>query len=379
MKFLKYFFLVGFPNQLIRTLTILFFISSIQAAETPSLDDFKDQLRRRADTILPSFQTEEPNVWNMEKLLFTHILMYEKTKDHFFLDEMVRLTDALFENRDDRRKRSDQLRNKILPAWSTTAYSDSDSKKRTAYVVHTGILTAPIAQFIRIIFKNPQLKELYGEKAKSYLTQVIESVRIFDSEWNKEGYYFWPKGMGKIKKSLTDKEKTPLPFNQMLALGNTLIYLRHVAPTRKKREEFKNKASLMAQFFKKHLEKIDLDNRYVWKYAVNGPIEDSSHAGLDIQFVTLAFKEVLVFKESNLEKFVNTFKRITKKAFPTQTTTISSHVDGSNKNTTENFDNACQRWLTLQFADPYIKKTCAEIAKTKKNLPPLWQAQIWEE
>ena len=74
--------------------------------------------------------------------------MYEGTGDPRYLRRVKEHFDAILANRDDRHNVKDQVRNKVMPLWSTTRYS---RPKRYSWIVHAGMITFPIARWVYLV------------------------------------------------------------------------------------------------------------------------------------------------------------------------------------------------------------------------------------
>lgn len=98
------------------------------------------------------------------------------------------------------------------------------SSQPVIFAVHTGVITYPIATFVRTVYTSPPLRRnpRYKAKADEYLAAVEEAVAVHDDEWREEhgrGYFRWLKGMP------LPYDGTIQPINQCVALGRTYLEL----------------------------------------------------------------------------------------------------------------------------------------------------------
>lgn len=192
------------------------------------------------------------------------------------------------------------------------------------FSVHTGMITAPIAEFCRLVRANPRLMPRYGAKAARYLTAVRAAVACHDREWRQndegEGWYVWEKG-------------TPLAFdgcempnNQFLALATTQLHLSAVTG----HPPYRDRAVRMLTTFRNDL--TVQGNSYVWPYwwskghVYNGyrqaddvsewtpaypngakQIEDGSHGAVDVEALLAAYRLGLVFGEGDVRRIAATY------------------------------------------------------------------------
>ncbi len=278
--------------------------------------------------------------WTRSPILDSYVLMYEATKDTYYLDKLVLQIDDIISLRDDNILYED-YNGESLPGWSSKAYTTNGEGMR--FVVHSGVITYPMVKFAKIVYSNPSLYKSYNSKADFYLQSVNEVVDAHESEWvtgpneiaaDDEGYYIFPED------SPVNNPGLYIPHNQQLAMARTLL----VFPQN-------DRAEKIGKIFKGDLENY-LENSYVWHYwwgeegldITNSKYEDTGHGGLDIRFALDAHENGLLFGENNLRKFSRTFTENIFKEY----SKISFRVDGSFKEdgTGGNLKSAA-RWLGL--------------------------------
>lgn len=343
---------------------------SMIAAVTPGIEfDYN------TDRLLERFRSEwqHPPIWSESKILEAFVEMYKATKDTQYLDSLVKHADELLSMRDDKTGRVDITNNRPMPGWGTDKYSCG---KRYVDVVHVAVLTYPMLFFAKVVEANQELHTRFGEKAKHYIAETIASLSTFDSEFRTigdEGFYFFPERYRKLgvcgNKNYPAWAGDERPFNYSLAIGR--VHLRLYQLTHDNAHLIR--AERIARRFKQFLRVSN--GAYVWVYWVGGRVEDTSHGGLDIQFVKLASKMGVVFMETDLTRFANTF--ITNIARNPER--LCTHVDGERRGTA-NYNTACERWLDLAGVDERVYRICRNIIIDLEGDTPLGMAKLlkWE-
>ncbi|WP_020575570.1 hypothetical protein [Actinopolymorpha alba] len=214
------------------------------------------------------------------------------------------------------------------------------------FAVHTGMITYPLAAFVRLVYGDPQLRKTprYKAKADEYLAAVVDAVAVHDPEWRQgeggagagvgagvgAGYFQWPKGMP------VPYDGTAQPINQSVALGCTYAELAKATGSAAYRERVLGLATMYAA----QLE-VDGGGAYIWPYwpkfsqvylgyaktgdpatdisaytpaygrpgAGNRQYEDLSHGAIDVEFAVLAFRYGMAFRGVDLVRFARTYTR----------------------------------------------------------------------
>ncbi|MEV6153212.1 hypothetical protein AB0L53_22980 [Nonomuraea sp. NPDC052129] len=200
------------------------------------------------------------------------------------------------------------------------------------FTVHTGMITYPLASFVRLVHQNPRLRAnaRYRSKAAEYLTAVKAAAAVHDPEWVRTdaglGYFIWLKGMP------VPYDGVEQPHNQSLGLGQTYAELAAATgdPT------FRDRTRRLARGFAGDL-RTDADDAYVWPYwptfgkLYNGytkaenvsewtpsygtppkgaqQMEDLSHGGIDVEFAAVAHRWGLGFHDRDLARFARTYTK----------------------------------------------------------------------
>ena len=276
--------------------------------------------------------------WGESYVLMGFVSMYEATKDTGYLDRLITHFDAVLANRDDRLGITDQIRNRIMPAWSSKKYS---AGLNHAWLVHAGMITDPAARFVYLVNSTPGLQVKYSSKAQEYETAVKETVDCFDGEWgmnaNQEGYY---------RNIYTGT--TASPYNMQGALGRTMLNLWLATGETK----YRDKVEALANYFKNDLQQVG--NRYQWKYsAYSSTWEDVSHGGIDVDFAFQCYQAGIVFNEADMAKFSETLKFL----YQEDTDLFSYYVNGSDG---ADLSNRAGYWGRLGFLDQDLRQLLAD-------------------
>lgn len=263
--------------------------------------------------------------WRESYIMLAYTVMYNASKDIYYLKKLIDHADVVLSNRDDAIGLLD-YRGITSAGWRSKKYTSTvDSTYYYSFIVHSGMITFPIIRFVDIVHRDSTLLVLmttdgitFLEKANNYLKKVEETIAYHDDQWingpgETEGYYVYRSDAEFLKYSKYIDPGKHLPFNQQNALGRVLILLYKLTG----KDKYYDKALRLANFFKSRLKILD-DNSYVWNYWMDinnavykGRGEDISHASINVSFAVLAFHNSIVFDNINMQRFVNTFtKRI---------------------------------------------------------------------
>lgn len=259
----------------------------------------------------------------------------------------------------------------------------SCASQPVVFAVHTGMITYPIAAYVRTVYADPKLRthRHYKAKADEYLAAVEAAVAVHDDEWRESeglGYFQWPKGMP------VPYDGTEQPVNQSTALGQT--YAELAAATGSAR--YRSRTRALARMVAAQLT-VDSDQAYVWTYwptfglmykgfAKTGSpdtdvsaftpaygsggvgaqqIEDLSHGAISVEFAALAFRERLGFRGSDMARFARTYAdNLATEADGVATTFV--RVDGSGDLATSGQYLQAPRWLPATRWDDRIFPHC---------------------
>ncbi len=276
--------------------------------------------------------------WGESFVLRSYAEMYSATRNIDYLEKVIDHFDRMLKHRDDRYGKRDKFMNKVYPAWGSSKFT---MDKWRAWLVHQGMILYPVMMFVDFVKSDSSLVREYGEKADFYLSQVQKTIDSYNDQWISEGdwgYYQYPEGIHNL---------SFLPFNEQNAAGRVLILLTKVTG----KSEYSDKAERLARDFKKSLIYIEDKNAYKWIYSAPSPrelnpsgAEDISHASINIDFAVLAYNNGIVFDETDMERFSNTFTKLIYLG-PEK---FSTHVDGTRKGREfRNIERHIGKWLSL--------------------------------
>ncbi len=166
--------------------------------------------------------------------------------------------------------------------------------------VNTGLMFNPMIQLAEVI-KKEKLSEYYQKKANDYIAAAIDALEYHEVDWvdidDQRGYY-----------SEFNKDKRPLPWNQMFEPGKVLIGIYNITGE----VQFKEKAEKMINYFKENLEYDKKNDLYIWKY-LNWEgytaTENVNYARIDMTFIYEAYRAGIGFTEEDMNRFINTYRK----------------------------------------------------------------------
>jgi len=275
--------------------------------------------------------------WNESYLLMACLAMYEGTGDIRYLERVWDRADRVFRVRDDRLGIRDELRGRVMPAWSTLRQTGG---KRHALVAHNGMITFPIARWTYLVRRDPALRTRFGQAADRYLGLIIETARAFDAEWREQpdrrAAFYHGTLIGRA-----------VPINQQSAMGRTFVALWLATGDR----QWRARAERLARYLRNRMRKDG--DRYVWAYSPEGTnAEDFSHAAINADFAFQCFRAGIVFDGADLRAIANTFKRCAhiRQGF-------HRYIDGTRD---VGLSLAAGRWGHFGFVDPAVRRLIAD-------------------
>lgn len=256
--------------------------------------------------------------WSESYLLMAYVEMYRATKDPDYLRRLVSHFDRILTNRDDVRGKVEAYAGKPLAGWGSSSYSDN---KWHVWIVHTGMITAAPAEFVRLVAEERSLKSEFGAKGREYQARIEESLRDAEPYWRSgpakdEGYYYGA------------HVAAALPVNQQNALGLTLIAMAKATGNR----TYRDHAERLARYFKRRLRPVT-NGAYDWAYWPRPDkdgkgSEDISHAGINVLFAARCEQERIVFNREDLSRFAETWLRKVLQPDGTWAGTVAGTGDG---------------------------------------------------
>ena len=223
------------------------------------------------------------------------------------------------------------------------------------YVAHDGMMTYPIAQFVRLVKQDAQLQQRFGEAAEGYLA-LLE--RHFFAKWDSKRWI--EDGERGVYWESQDPEHpqryASLPMNQYTAFGRTVIELYRAT----KKPEYLDRATKMARTVKSLLK--EEDGAYLWSYME--PVaewdtrekpkyyENTNYADLDVSFMIDAFEAGVVFDREDMQKLTNTFIEVMWNG-SMEEPTVAGRVDGTNGTS-----DRVAEFVRLSQFDPRVWRIC---------------------
>lgn len=249
--------------------------------------------------------------WNENRLLASYLVMYGVTEDTRYLDSAVKHIDVVL-------SRATDANGDGLKLW----LEKEGQEARCDY--ETSQIADPIAYFARVVHDDPELKRAYGAKARSYASFINGNVvpsfeKFYGQRWGE-----FRDGRGILYSVHTDKKtgrKVKMSRHNNQYASKARIYLDLGVVLGKRR--YLDRGTKMARFLKGgmvlenagtgreayhwHYHTIggEWDTWTASKWCADGP-EDIGHANTEIGFMVKAHREVGVFDETDIRRFVGT-------------------------------------------------------------------------
>ncbi|WP_433157055.1 hypothetical protein [Kribbella sp. CA-247076] len=247
--------------------------------------------------------------------------------------------------------------------------------KAVIFAVHTGMITYPIASFVRLVYGSPVLRRRYRSKAAEYLTACREAVAVHDWEYQAAtGHLIWP------KEQPLAYDGCEQPINQTLGLGQTLVELALATGDR----GYRRKVASMARMFSGQLA-VDAGDAYQWRYwpmggrlydgftktgspetdvsvftPSGGParqFEDISHGAIDVEFAVRAFRARLGFTGLDMARLARTYTQNVASTDPDGLPVIHTTVAGTTLGG-PSVAHQAPRWMQATPWDPAVHEHC---------------------
>ena len=295
----------------------------------------------------PATDQGDELAWGESYQLAALVEMLDATRDPKYAPLIVKLSDWIAKSRDDRQGLRDEVRSRVVTAWSSTHYSKGT---RYAWAVHSGMIAAPMARFAAVVRDEPGLAARWGKEADRLLKLAEEAVSTHDGEYREgpgadEGYVYCPY----LKKHL--------PLNMQNALARAWLAMDDATKAPKHRE----RVTRLARFLKHRLRLMD-DGSYGWAYwpPLDGAaesFEDISHAAINVDFMILCFEHGLVFTREDLARLEKTlFHRVL-----LADERVSDIVGGGNKFNA--YRHAVLRWGRLGRHFPEVRERLIQFSR----------------
>lgn len=241
--------------------------------------------------------------WGESYVMMGLAAMFRATGDTVYLSRLAWHIDGVLASRDDARGVVD-YRGVSAACWRNLHYQPSDEPY--CYVVHSGMIGYPMAEFARLVADSGLEDEpdadgvLFGDKAAGYVVAAQETVAAHDDQWNAAGYYVF-----RPDATFLGYPGVDLPLNQSNAMGRLLLVLHDVTGD----AAYLDKATALASRFAAQIT-VGPSGEHLWNYwggAYSSAGEDVSHAAINVGFARLAAERGVVFDAADLEAFATTF------------------------------------------------------------------------
>lgn len=236
--------------------------------------------------------------WGESYLLSALVERFASSHDVTHAAQIVALGDWIDRARDDHHERRDEIRDRVMPAWSSAHYSKG---KRYTWAVHTGMIAAPLARFAAIVRSEDALRKRWGQDADRLLRVAQEAVAAFDEDYRPgpgpdEGHVYCP------------YLAKPLPLNMQNSLARAWLAIADAtgAPA------YRERVTRLANFFRNRI-RTERDGTATWAYwpplsGVNETFEDISHASINVDFMVLCHEHGIVFGREDLARVSATLR-----------------------------------------------------------------------
>ncbi|MBC7365243.1 MAG: carbohydrate binding domain-containing protein [Undibacterium sp.] len=182
-----------------------------------------------------------------------------------------------------------------------------------SYHVLDGMIGIPLANFVRLVHRNPVTLAAFQTAATAYRqlleNQVIakwqDAAAYYGNTWvgvsATEGYYREPTNHDTFSSSTV---LDPLPYNQYFAL----LELQNILYDVNASSAYLAKAEQGATYFANRLTLPAGTAAYTWYYAAfaGSKIEDASHVNVDMEFITELHRSGSVFLDVDMLRFTGT-------------------------------------------------------------------------
>ncbi len=300
--------------------------------------------------------------WGESYIMMSYAVMFRGTGDPVYLLRLADHALSVLDQRDNKKGLKD-FAGRSRPCWQSAKYSNN--KKGYCWVVHSGMISYPMADLALLVQQNPKLGSLkvkgsttLAAAAATVLAEVQKVVATHDFQYKSgpksgEGHYRGDAAAGAtIGTSLAGKA---LPLNQMNALGRTLVVLWK----RTGKAAYLAKAKGLATYLRNRMTKNG--SAYAWTYWgkpwKQGSGEDISHAAINADFAKLCQSHGLVFSSSDALRLARTvYLKIHR-----NTDTCYDRVDGAGA--TGKYTVQVARWLNLAPHEPRVWPVAANVLR----------------
>lgn len=239
-------------------------------------------------------------------ILMSYVSLYRTTGNVDYLKRVVDHAKRIFSHRDDRVGAQDYA-GRIRATWRSTDYAD----KPLSWVVHSGMIGYPIADFAQLVMCNDTLgNTMVGdttmrEFAQQAVDRLEETFQAHEMEWDEAtGAYRFLTDAPFLRESPSmPLAGELLPFNHQAAMGRLLLMLYKSTG----KDLYASRARRISDFFESNL-KVPSRGTALWFYWLYTPrVEDFSHATVGASFATLVHRQGIGFQEETMTAMARTF------------------------------------------------------------------------
>ncbi len=296
-----------FSKRILFALICLVFFPWGNNAHSSTIKDAFDQIDASFNGGLGYSQYNNINAtlaWGESYVMMGYMSMYHATGHPHYLQKLYQHALNVIAERDDNAGRVD-YRGISDATWVCEKYSDN--QEPYAWVVHSGMITYPMADFCDVIFSTPSLHNfptLNGQTmlaAAQWLSGEVQmTIAAHDDQWDTTlGIY-----RARNAPFLGWISNKDLPHNQYAAMGRTLLKMYSVTGD----PQYLNKSIHMALYFNADLT-LGGNGAYTWHYHPQKGPEDLSHGAIETDFAQLAADAGVFFTATDVTAMAHTFKR----------------------------------------------------------------------
>ena len=352
------------------------FLDQFPKVEPPaSLDTYATAARydelymgAKLDAALANVTNDQGGIaWGLAYRMMSLNDVYRATGDAKYLEANLQCIRAILAATDD--KAGKQLwTGTTAAAWGCDKYAQ---RGRAVFAVHTGIITAPMLEFVLLVRNKAEFKEAASRVVVDEIAGgVAKALAVHDRQWRDgpgqgEGHY-----IGLDQEDVC--ENKPLPGNRLSAMGWALWRSWEAGGDKTHRD----RALAIGRYIKNRLTRSP-DGAYYWPYwlpekpvtaegareSIEG--EDSSHAGLTATLPFVLAASGQVFTNEDLKRFsmtvMNGIARLGGGI-------LLSRVTGTTE-LTPSYVGAPTNWLPLTKVNPDVREAIVAFYLNYKPLP----------
>jgi hypothetical protein len=338
-----------------------------------------DQLVDGLDKSLVNVSNDKGGIaWWLSYWMMSLNEMYRATNDAKYLAANLKCIKAILAVTDDKIGKK-LYTGRVVKAWGCDAYAE---KGRALYAVHTGVITAPMLEFLVLAKTDADFSATLGDDAKVILDGATAALAEHDRQWREgpepgAGHYI---GMEQEPSC----EGKPLPGNRLSAMGWALwaswkltgntIHRDHAIEIGKYIKDRLTPAPDGATYWKYWLPVEPVGNSQTEREKISG--EDSSHASLTFALPLALARDGQVFSNEDMQRIgkmvINGLGRFS----AGNPGILSGDITGSPSSSPDNISNPA-RWLALVPYEPHVKDIIIPYYLSyDKNPSPLELAQL---